>query len=515
MRPFTGKIGLLILAIILMPVFLFSLFEIGSLKRNEKVIQEIYTNQLDAILFSVNQYSDDVINNLAGRIESVTRAQGSKVSGLQNLINEFPSVRGIFGYDSETGRFTFVYPVQIDTVRLREEIENNDSVLVRLRDYMTGGYRKIENLNIETDSLRNLVFASDAEGHISFIILAIDPREFIAQLLDPKIQEIARNSFDIVAFEETSPIPFYSSNKQGPADMAYEKRPFWLLKGYSMGIGMRGMTISGLARSRSVRNIILVAIVDIILIAAAWLLYRNIVKQLELSKLKSDFVSNVSHEIRTPLSLIRMNVETLEMGRIHDPEKIKEYYSVIMNETTRLSNIVSRILNFSKIEGNRRGYDLRPSDINEIAVKAINDMKHVMETSGFFHSFIPGRNLPLIMADSDAVADALVNLLDNAIKYSDNDKHIIVRTGRHENKVFIEVEDHGIGISEKYIINIFDKFFRINDKDMAPRTKGSGLGLSIVKHITGSHGGEVFVKSIPGEGSLFRLLFPLNNVTGT
>jgi len=228
-----------------------------------------------------------------------------------------------------------------------------------------------------------------------------------------------------------------------------------------------------------------------------------------LSQLKNDFVSNVSHEIRTPLALITMYIETLEMGRVKNEGKIKEYYTIIMNQTTRLSGIVNRILNFSQIEGNKRKYFLSMTNLNEIVENAFLTLNYSLETKGFTYTFEPDKNLPPILADREAIADAFVNLVDNAMKYSPGKKEIVVRTASNDQYIYLEVEDHGLGISDKDQKYIFDKFYRVTESNLANKVKGSGLGLAIVKHIMDAHEGKIYVKSAPGSGSLFRLSFPV------
>lgn len=509
MQARAHKIGLLILVIIFLPVLIFSAFEIGSLRRNERIVEEIYSNQLDAILFSINQYSDDIISSLAGKIENIlNQGNEEKDEKLQKLITDYPSVKGLIQFDEENQLHINTGEQKIQPDDILAAAQKNDTLLIRLQDYMINGYRKIERLATPGTETRWIIFITSAGGENIFNVLIIDPREFINQILDPKIQEIAREKFDIVAYYEGEELPFYSSDKQNSPETVYKTYPFWLLEDYLMGIEMHGTTISDLARSRTNRNILLAAVVDLFFLAGAWLIYRNVTRQIELSRMKSEFVSNVSHEIRTPLSLIRLNVETLEMGRIQDPAKIREYHSVILNETIRLSNIVNRILSFSRIENNKHEYELRPVSVNENISDALDEMQHIMKSNGFHYSFIPGKELPSILANREALSDALVNLIDNAMKYSAGNKHISVKTGMQDNYVFIEVEDHGIGIPEEDQPYIFDKFYRVTQKNLAGKAKGSGLGLAIVKKIMETHDGLVTVKSNPGEGSAFRLLFP-------
>jgi two-component system, OmpR family, phosphate regulon sensor histidine kinase PhoR len=507
------KIGLLILAVIILPVLVFSVFEIGNLRQNEKVIQDIYKNQLDAILFSVNQYSDDVVGNLASRVEnSLNSYKTDTVSELNRIINEIPAAVSLIQFDNNLEYLSSLPYSYRDSTSLSEiiiRLGSSGKTLQQLQTYMRGGYRKIATIGKTARDMQLIVFYTLVRDQDVINVLVLDPGKFISRVLDPKIQEIAKDKFYIVAYRAGEDLPFYTSDKQYNPGKIENKEPFWLLEKYQMGIELKNITIAELARDRTKRNLILVVLMDTVLLLGTWLIFRNVRKQVELSQLKSDFVSNVSHEIRTPLSLISMYIETLEMGRVKSAEKIKEYYNVILNETARLSGIVNRILSFSQIESNKRKYIFCETGINEIVENAALTFRYSLENKGFCYSFTPDENLPVIMADREAIADAFVNLIDNAMKYSVENKDISVRTGKYDNYVYVEVEDHGIGISEKDQKYIFDKFYRVTEMNLANKVKGSGLGLAIVKHIMDIHKGRINVKSTPGEGSLFRLSFPV------
>lgn len=507
------KIGILIAAIIVLPVVVFSVFELGNQRKNEKVIQDIYNNQLEAILFSINQYSDDIMGNLASRIENIYINYNSESNArLRRLMEENSSVINLFKFNVKLELESSVTPLDGDSVTLQKTrtlLKENRDRIRRLQTYLRGGYRKIETLDSTDKQMQKLVFITRVADQDVINVLVLNPEKFISQLLDPKIQEVARDKFHIVAFRAGENQPFYSSSKKLNTGNIEYKRPFWLLKNYLMGIELKDLTIADLARERSRNNLILIAIMDFILLAGAWLIFRNIRKQVELSQLKSDFVASVSHEIRTPLALISMYIETLEMGRVKSAEKIKEYYTVVLNETSRLSAMVNRILSFSQIENNKRKYSFTSTNLNEVVEKSIASFRYTLENKGFTFTYEPDCDLPKLTADREAIADALVNLIDNAMKYSDEHKNIAVKTGTDGHFIYLEVEDHGIGISEKDQKYIFDKFFRVTEKNLAHRVKGSGLGLAIVKHIMDAHRGEIYVKSTPGSGSIFRLLFPI------
>jgi two-component system phosphate regulon sensor histidine kinase PhoR len=509
------KIGILILLIIVLPLLVFSVFEIGNLRQNEKVIQDIYSNQLDAILFSINQYSDDIVGNLASRIEHTMNSDKPEdIQKMNTLIKEMPPVLSLQFFEKNLKYLESVPQNSADNKMrndIRAALESNKKILLRLETYLRGGYRKMETIGNTDNGLQWIVFLSNVKGKEIINVFIINPESFISQVLDPKMQEIARGKFFIAAYRDGETEPFYSTNKQINAGKVSNKKPFWLMKGYKMGIELKNLTISDLARDQMRRNLILIGLMDLLLIFGAGLIFRNISKQVELSQLKSDFVSNVSHEIRTPLALISMYIETLEMGRIKDKARINEYYSVILHETARLSGIVNRILSFSQIDNKKRKYFFNSTLLNDIVESTVLTFRYTLDNKGFTYLFEPDSSLPPIWADRDAIAEALVNLIDNAMKYSEESKYIVVRTGKKDNFVYLEVEDHGIGITEKDQRYIFEKFYRVTGRNLANRVKGSGLGLAIVKHIMDAHSGKVYVKSMPGSGSLFRLLFPVNN----
>ena len=230
----------------------------------------------------------------------------------------------------------------------------------------------------------------------------------------------------------------------------------------------------------------------------------------ELDKLKSDFVSMVSHELRTPLALIRMFAETLEMKRVKTEKKKQEYYSIILQETERLSRLINNILNFSRMEAEKKQYHFEPIALNEVVTGVLNTYTSHLEHEGFTTSTELAENLPIIQADREAIAEALINILDNAIKYSTADKHVKIKTGQTISMNFVEVEDHGIGIDKQHHKKIFETFYRVST-GLTNNIKGSGLGLSLVSHIMNAHGGMVELESEPGKGSTFRLLFPIVN----
>lgn len=279
-------------------------------------------------------------------------------------------------------------------------------------------------------------------------------------------------------------------------------------RGLALGIRFQGTTAQAIARRWVVQSFLILGVLSVLMIGGLVLTYRSVNKQMALARLKSDFVSNVSHELRTPLALIRLYAETLELGRITTEVKKHEYYSIIRKESERLTALINNILDFSRIEAGRKEYDFRETDIAELVRNTLDSYRYQIEQQGFAFEEQIDTSLPAVRVDREAIARALVNLVNNALKYSDNEKFLGVKLYREQSVLKLEVSDRGIGIDRNEQSRIFEKFYRTGDP-LVHNTKGSGLGLSLVRHITQAHGGDVEVESTPGRGSKFTLTLPL------
>jgi signal transduction histidine kinase len=235
---------------------------------------------------------------------------------------------------------------------------------------------------------------------------------------------------------------------------------------------------------------------------------RAIGHEIALSRLKAEFVSNVSHEFKTPLSLIRMFGETLESGVVKDEAKRLEFCRIIRSESERLSHLINNVLDFSRVDAGIKQYNFRQTDIVGLIRNALETYKIQIHDLGFtIDTQLPSQ--PLFgQVDPDAISQALLNLLDNAVKYSEERKYIRVNVGVMESWILISVEDQGVGIPADDRNNIFEKFYRTRSQK-ALETPGSGLGLTLVKHIAEAHGGQIGVESAIDQGSKFTLKLPM------
>jgi signal transduction histidine kinase len=238
--------------------------------------------------------------------------------------------------------------------------------------------------------------------------------------------------------------------------------------------------------------------------AATWRLMR---REAEMAQLKSDFVANVSHDLKTPLSVIRMFGETLEMGRVRDEGQRQEYYRVIARESERLSRLIENVLDFARIEGGRRAYTLAPTAVEPVIRDTLDAFEHPLASEGFKVEVRVPPDLPDVRVDGEAIAQALANLVDNAIKYSGERKALLVEARLVGGELAISVADEGIGIAPEEQGKVFEKFYRAGRSETQGR-RGSGVGLALVRHIAEAHGGRASVESALGAGSRFTIWLP-------
>lgn len=513
------KAPLYLLFLLLVPALLYGIYQVSSLSEDEENIHLIYQNQLDAILFSVNQYSDDVVADWIRSFETSMKNSAPETI-LLPVLQVNPGIRLMFTADSLSYRPAEVFPDSLlnDVVlpAAADTLAARSSLLMNLLEYSRAGYRKIESAQLLTaDGQRWLLIyfvlsEPSPQGHRLGAIV-VDPESFISMSLGPRLQMVAQGKFVISAFRSGQETPVYStvdSLAVEPADAMAITKDFWLLPDYYLGIGSTGESLFTIIRNRTVLNVGLLVLMLLVLAAGLYLIFRNIRKELLLAQNKAEFVSNVSHELRTPLALISMFAETLEMGRVRTEEKKMEYYQIIHKETTRLSGIVNKILTFSQMDANKKEFHPEDFYLNEVVADTLDTYSFHLEQKGFTSTYQSGAEPLPVRADREALQEVLINLLDNAIKYSDGQKKIEVTSGRRGSQAFVTVRDYGIGISREDQKQIFDKFFRVSTGDLA-KSKGTGLGLSLVKHIIEHHGGKVQVDSSPGKGSAFTILLPL------
>ncbi|MEJ2613462.1 MAG: hypothetical protein P8Z35_00735, partial [Ignavibacteriaceae bacterium] len=295
--------ALILIFIIILPALIFSLVEIGSLNEREQVIEEIYNNQLDAILFSVNQYSEDIISNWRSKINLLLNEKASHPESFKVKANSFLSINKaissiIFADSLDTknmselnyadGSDKITYSKN-DLVEIKNFLKNYSAKIKKLYTYERGGYSKIETLpDLSTDSSTVFIFLLDDPQNLNNIcIMTINPVKFVRDVLGSKIKEIAEDKFIITCSslkaEKPSDFIFATDNLQNME--IQQRKNLWLIPNYQIGILLKGQTIEGLAKSRSTTNLILILILIIILIVGVYIVFKNIRKEMELAKI--------------------------------------------------------------------------------------------------------------------------------------------------------------------------------------------------------------------------------------
>jgi len=265
---------------------------------------------------------------------------------------------------------------------------------------------------------------------------------------------------------------------------------------------------AALANRFEIAQIAFIALMAAVLLGATWVGVRYMVRQIELVRVKSSFVSNVTHELKTPIAVIKLAVETLEMRRFRSPEEEEKYLRTILKESDRLTQLVDNILDFSRLESGQQTLRLAPVSVDDLVANVMESFRLRLEDEQFeWHVDVP-EGLPRVRADSIALQHCLLNLLDNAVKYSRDRKEIRVVARQRDDMVSIAVGDRGIGIAAEDLPRIFEKFVRV-ETGLVHTVKGAGLGLSLVDQIVRAHHGRVEVASTPGEGSIFTMLIPV------
>ncbi len=389
------------------------------------------------------------------------------------------------------------------------------------RNLLPGIRNKLGNLTREGLGVQKNVLDFE-EKDILVLLLPVNRQksgradEFIGSLLqvgdlkeslDTQIAENSPPGISILFRSTLSERVLYGREKTAGQVSAFidffpENFPPWKVEVFQAG-GLGG----GIALTKNIFFWTILALLVIVFLGSG-LIVRTLVQEVNLLNMKSDFIASVSHEFKTPLTAMGAILERLLSNEVEDPKKIREYYKILSHDSNRLKRLVKNVLDFTKIEDGKREYKFEAVDIGQLVRQEVDSFQKETALAGFRVEARIDDDIPPLLADEEALRQALHNILDNAAKFSGREKKIDVTVFRRQDRVEMAVEDRGIGIPESEQKKVFEKFYRGRQASSVSPT-GTGLGLTLVKHIVDAHGGDVAIKSQPGKGSRIVLTLPL------
>jgi signal transduction histidine kinase len=462
-----------------------------SLKTYNQLVENVWSLDGDQVKLyetMLRTMIDEVVEEISSN--DIPDEYGAAVDSIQDLIDK-----------------------KLEIWRMTEAVRHN--ILPGLRE-------KLENLSSESPQvLRNAFEFEDSD--ILVLLLPLDRngsgqyREFLGSLLrindlketidglvkkncPPGVSIILRSTLsDNIILGDANAI----QGSPAITDFFPENFPPWRLELYQTEGGESGFFLY--------KNIFFWTILALlfILLFGSGLVIRTIIHEVNLLNLKSEFIASVSHEFKTPLTSIGGIIERFLDEEVKDPDKAQEYYRILRHDSERLKRLVKNVLDFTKIEEGKREYKLASSDIVELVHREVESFEKENKSDGFKVGIEIDDNIPPVFADEEAMSQALRNILDNAAKFSGKEKKINIQIIRKQNSVEIAVQDRGIGIPDNEQKRIFEKFYRGKQASSVSPT-GTGLGLTLVKHIMDAHGGNIVVQSQPGEGSCVSLILPIH-----
>jgi signal transduction histidine kinase len=267
----------------------------------------------------------------------------------------------------------------------------------------------------------------------------------------------------------------------------------------------RALDVAGATRKDLRIYIGSTALVLLVLSAGVVLLLRDVSREAQTNRARAELVSSVSHELKTPITLVRLYSETLLRNPGFPDDERLGFYRIIARESTRLGRLIDQVLTFARVDRGAHVYHLEEGDLTAVVAGVVDDYREYLEHAGYRLIHALPASVPPVRFDGPAISQALLNLLDNAVKYSGQSKEIGVRMSVDGGEIAIDVEDHGIGIDPADQGKVFERFYRVAN---GTGKGGYGLGLFLVRHIMEAHGGRAEVHSEPGRGSRFRLILP-------
>jgi two-component system phosphate regulon sensor histidine kinase PhoR len=351
-------------------------------------------------------------------------------------------------------------------------------------------------------------FMKRVMGERTFYVVIEDDLIHLVNNVFPQFFSVSASSKRLFQVrDETGQLRYGPPFGDTAGEPVQETRFVLTVDGWVLRVTQKDNPDPALERRKLIDSLLIGGAVSIILAGLTFLGFA-IRRERRLNELKSEFISNVSHELKTPLSIISMFGEMLAEGRTKSPEQAHEYAEIIWRESVRLGRLIDNVLDFAKIERGMGVYEFAETDLGEVIDRAIELSARRVAAAEMTLEVDIEPELPMIQLDANAFTLAVLNLIDNAIKYAPDGKRIELAVRATGERIVLEVRDHGPGIDPEEHERIFDRFYRARAIRLKP-IRGSGIGLALVQHIARAHGGDATVTSTVGHGATFRIRLPV------
>ncbi|RNC84771.1 MAG: sensor histidine kinase [Balneola sp.] len=416
-----------------------------------------------------------------------------------------------YNYSNETMVFTDSYPSTVcdgvGLVRTKARIELNSL------EYNW-------NTNVEFDAHRtmNIGFINIKENRIiGYLTVTLNKDYIVNDMIAPLLTEYfdpIDNPGTILWLHDWANNVVLATNNPSvnyDREIVNTRRSFIygnMLENWNIKIAFLDNPVGNIYNESLLKNLIVLGVAMLLLVGALVFMFYTAQRERALSQRQAGFLANVTHELKTPLAVMQAAGENISDGRVTEKARLKQYGDHIYNESIRLRRMIEKLLDVAKSDSGQTLIKASPANLLELVRDYVKENRPYIESKGFTLSFNYNSDSTLIMIDRDHFETVISNLIENAIKYSAEDKAIKIRLKTVNQFVVLKVSDVGIGIPKKHLKNIFKKFYRVEDS-LNAKTKGHGLGLSIVKNLVELNGGTIHVTSEVGRGTVFTIKFPI------
>jgi two-component system phosphate regulon sensor histidine kinase PhoR len=370
---------------------------------------------------------------------------------------------------------------------------------------LPGNFRHLHQLFEGRSVLIAYAAKKTAEGHDYYVAAKLD-LPLIAREWIPEEAEALASKHRVVVLDEVARSVYGAP--QPPTPFLYEASFGKTLYAWRVQIIPNDADeLRAQAETEHLLGVLLIPVSIVIIAVGLGVVWLTLRAERRASDLKSDFIANVSHELKTPLSLIRMFGELIATGKHKGEGSAREYAGIITRESERLSHLIDNVLDFARLERGKASYNFAEGHLEEVVERALDVCRYRLEKERMRLRAEINPGLPAVRMDEDAMALVLLNLVDNAVKYAGDGGEVAVKLERAPGGVALSVRDRGAGIAIEEQGRIFERFYRATTARVR-NVRGSGIGLSLVKHIAEAHGGHVSVESEPGRGATFTVHIP-------